>query len=80
MTDIMQDFKNRRFTICPSYISRGLVEPRYGHLIVMSDFRYWSEHADDMLVWCNENGCQIRGMTVEVPDDQTLTLFCLRWR
>lgn len=79
MTDIMQEFKNRRFVIAPNYISRGLDNPVYGHLIVMSDFQYWTKNADAMLAWCNEHGCTIKGMTVEVPTDELLTLFCLRW-
>lgn len=78
MTDIMQDFKNRRFVIAPNYISHGL-KPVFGHLIVLSDFSYWTEHIDDLLVWCGEHDCTVKGMTVDVPTDATLTLFCLRW-
>ena len=79
MTDIMQDFKDRRFMVCPSYISRGLPEPTYGHLVVLTDIEHWNIHFDVLLAWCNDNACQIKGMTVDIPDDQTLTLFCLRW-
>ena len=80
MTDIMQDFKDRRFTVCPSYISRGLPEPTYGHLIVMTDFMFWHDNFDELLVWCNDHECTVKGMTIDIPDDATLTLFCLRWR
>ena len=80
MTDIMQDFKDRRFTVCPSYISRGFIEPTYGHLIVMTDFSFWNDNIDALLAWCNDYECRVQGMTVEIPNDETLTLFCLRWR
>jgi hypothetical protein len=79
MTDIMQDFKNRRFMVAPSYISRELPEPVYGHMIVLTDFSYWTEHIDDLLLWCGEHDCTVKGMTVDIPNDPTLTLFCLRW-
>ena len=78
MTDIMQDYKNRRFVVAPNYIAHGL-KPTYGHLIVLSDLGYWSEHIDALVAWCAEHGCMHKGMTVDIPTDQLLTLFCLRW-
>lgn len=80
MTDIMQDFKDRKFVIAPSYISRGLPEPTYGHLVVMTDFSFWHDNFDDLMFWCADHDCQVKGMTIDIPNDETLTLFCLRWR
>lgn len=79
MTDIMQDYKNKRFVVVPNYISHGLSEPVYGHLVVLSDLGYWSDNIDTLIAWCAEHGCMHRGMTVDVPTDKLLTLFCLRW-
>lgn len=78
MTDIMQDFKRNRFVVAPNYIANGL-KPMYGHLIVLSDIGYWADNIDELIAWCKETGCTQKGMTVDVPTDQLLTLFCLRW-
>lgn len=79
MTDIMHDFKKNRFIVTPHYISNGLPEPVYGHLVVLSDVGYWAANVDDLIVWCGETGCKLQGMTIDVPTDELLTLFCLRW-
>lgn len=79
MTDIMQDFKDRRFVVTPNYISSGFRQPVHGHLVVLSDIGYWADNVDDLLIWCGETGCVLKGMTVDVPTDELLTLFCLRW-
>lgn len=78
MTDIMQDYKNQRFVVAPSYISQGL-SPVYGHLVVLTDIGYWADNIDDLIAWCSEYKCMHRGMTVDIPTDALLTLFCLRW-
>ena len=80
MTDIMQEFKDRKFVVTPSYISKGLPEPVYGHLVVMTDFTFWHDNFDALLAWANDNNCEVKGMTIDIPNDETLTLFCLRWR
>lgn len=79
MTDIMQDYKNKRFVVAPNYISHGLSDPVYGHLVVLTDIDFWTKNIDDLIAWCSEHQCMHRGMTVDVPNDVTLTLFCLRW-
>ena len=66
--------------VAPSYISRGLANPRYGHMIVLTDIGFWAENTDSLIEWCKLHACEMRGMTVDIPDDHTLTLFCLRWK
>lgn len=65
--------------VAPSYISRGLANPRYGHMIVLTDIAFWSDNIDALMQWCRDHGCETQGMTVDIPDDHTLTVFCLRW-
>ena len=79
MTDIMQDYKNKRFFVAPNYISHGLPEPVYGHLVILTDIGFWSNNIDALIAWCAEYGCMHKGMTVDVPNDELLTLFYLRW-
>jgi hypothetical protein len=40
---------------------------------------YWSAHYQDLADWCKETDSQVQGMTVVVPNEKVLTLFCLRW-
>ena len=72
MTDIMQDWKGKRFWVDTLGYSTQ-------NLIVLTDIGYWAENYELLEQWCDEHGCQARGMTVEIPDEPTLTLFCLRW-
>ena len=72
MTDIMQNWKNKRFWISDIGYSDQ-------NLIVLTDIGYWAENYELLEQWCDEHGCHAQGMTVEIPDEPTLTLFCLRW-
>ena len=73
--DVMAEFKNRRFIIAPNH----LLDKPGDHLIILSDFKYWSDHYDELQVWVNDNQGRIQGMGLTLPDAQTLTAFCLRW-
>lgn len=48
-------------------------------IIVLSDIGYWNEHYDALIEWCGLNGCEVVGMTVDIPEEKLLTLFKLRW-
>lgn len=80
MEDIFKNWKNKKFVVVDS-TELGLlsVSEGYQHLIVLADIGYWTENYDLLGQWCKENGCQRRGMTVEVVDDYRLSLFVLRW-
>ena len=75
-TDILAHWKTSRFVIAPDYIVADLDTL---HLIVLSDFGFWSEHVDQLLEWCQTHGAKISGMTVEIPTDELLSMFVLRW-
>lgn len=77
MTDIFNDWKRNRFVIAPQFAYR-LDEP-YQHVVVLTDIPFWVKEVDNLVPWCLEHGCRNQGMTVELPNDETLTLFCLRW-
>lgn len=78
MTDDLTSYRNKRFVVAPSYISRDLLTV-YGHIVVLTDFQYWHDKSDELLEWCKETGSELKGVTVDIPNDETLTLFCLRW-
>jgi len=75
MTDIMHDWKDQRF----AFVEESLFPEVPGHIIVLSDIAFWNQHYDELREWCATNGSVVRGMTVDVPNKEVLTLFCLRW-
>ena len=76
MTDIMQSWKENRFVIVPSYLD---VDNTHKTLVILTDIGYWVKYADDLLIWCAENNCETKGMTVTLPNEESITLFTLRW-
>ena len=74
MTDIFEDWKKSRFIIAP----RELVDDGV-NLIVLSDYKYWADHIDELTKWCGERDAEVQGMTVAIHGDATLTEFLLRW-
>ena len=72
--DIMKDFKDTRFYIMPNDF-----DYYYKHIAVLCDLSYWNTHFNDLRNWCDENECEVLGMTVNIPDDQRVVLFLLRW-
>ena len=64
----------QRFVIVPVDLLEG-----FENMIILSDYNFWADHEDELRQWCRVNGSSFVGMTVTVPNDQTLTAFCLRW-
>jgi len=89
MTDIFAEWKKRRFVVVNEDFINERRSPTedflFGttdaikHLVVMTDIKFWNEHADELEQWAIDNGCKSMGMTVEINSDQTLTAFMLKW-
>ena len=62
-----------RFIVVPDVLTDDV------KIIILSDYRFWAEHQDELNQWCQETDSEAVGMTVTVPDLPTLTAFCLRW-
>ena len=77
--DIFSDWKNNHFIIAPNYLRPDIKDLNAKHLIILTDISYWTKNLDTLIKWCSENNCKIQGMTIEIPTDIELTLFCLRW-
>lgn len=73
--DILADWKKNRFILAENYLH----DFKDQHLVILTDFGYWTESLDKLQEWCNNNNCKQEGMTVRIPDDKTLTLFMLKW-
>ena len=70
--DIMKEYKNNRFVIAPQEITNQITA-------VLCDIEYWYDHHDKLEDWCLEHSCTMKGMTVDIPNDRTLTMWMLRW-
>lgn len=68
----MESWKNSRFVITPVKLDAELY-------VVLSDFRFWADHIDELAEWCKDRNCEVTGMVVTFHDDITLTEFVLRW-
>lgn len=73
--DVFADWKQNRFIVAPT----KLIDFEGAHLIILTDYTYWSEHYSQLEAWCHDHDCESRGMTVAIPNDVVLTAFYLRW-
>ena len=48
-------------------------------MIFLTDYKFWADHEQELFEWCKTHGCTFTGMTVGIPDEQTLSLFVLKW-
>ena len=71
--DLMAGFKNKKFVIAPDDL--GFTPT----MIVLTDFTFWTNNYTELGDWCGAHQCRLSGMTVDIPDEKTLTLFCLKW-
>jgi hypothetical protein len=46
--------------------------------VILADWRYWTDHEQELDQWCGENHARRQGMTVEMTEE-SLTAFVLRW-
>jgi hypothetical protein len=75
VSDIFEGWKNVRFVD----VTNIYVAESKNILLVLTDMAYWTEHYEELTEWCQAYQGQAVGMTVELPDEATFTLFTLRW-
>ena len=72
--DILADWKTQKFIVADR------TEHGYDSIIIiLCDIWYWTEHIDDLIVWCQKHNAITAGMTVELRTQEQLTMFLLRW-
>lgn len=71
--DIMAEFKKAKFVVAPDYLGFGPT------MVILSDISFWAPKYDVLGDWCRAHQCRLEGLTVNVPDEPTLMLFCLKW-
>lgn len=75
MTDVFHEWKNQRFIIA----APELLTYRDEKLVILTDYKFWAEHIDELSEWCSERNAFNQGMTVLFSDEITLMEFVLRW-
>lgn len=76
MGDIFAEWKKQRFVLADKAMFPELT-PK--HLVILTDVSYFTDHIEEFQAWCEQHKCNTVGMTVEIPTDELLTLFTLRW-
>ncbi len=71
--DIFHSWKQQRFIIAPS----ELVDNE--KLVILTDVGYWVNRHEQLKDWCDQHSSVTEGMTVVVPNEETLMMFVLRW-
>lgn len=72
--DIMADYMDRLFLVVPNEF-----DDSYQHLVVLCDIAFWNANYDALVEWCDRHDSEVLGMTVNIPNDEMLTIFTLRW-
>jgi hypothetical protein len=72
--DVLSDWKNQKFVIADSSLNDNP-----GYLIILADFGFWVTHMQNLENWCKDNDGKIQGMTLNLPTEQSLAAFLLKW-
>ncbi len=67
------DLAHKRFIVVPRD------NPHEPQLIFLADYVFWAKHESELRSWCTLHLSNFMGMTVTVPNEQTLSVFLLRW-
>jgi hypothetical protein len=74
--DILDRIGNCSFVVYnDDYLSES--DCKYTVLLIKLDF--WSRNIVELWDWLTEHNCTKQGMTVNIPDDERMMLFALRW-
>ena len=65
-----------RFIVADPVVSQSFGTPV---IVMLSDIKFWNDNFDELQTWCDLNGAEQQGMTVNIPSESVLTAFCLRW-
>jgi hypothetical protein len=74
--DLFSDWKSSRFIIAENSL---FDKTNFEYLILLTDIKFWAENLEALQEWCLKNKSNQQGMTVEIPCEKTLVLFCLQW-
>ena len=76
MTNIIERKNNSKFIV---YDDSYLSENDCKYTVLLSHLEFWVKNIDELQDWLEEYDCVKQGMTVNIPDDDRMVLFALRW-
>jgi hypothetical protein len=82
ITEIFPEWKIHKFVMINTMDSGSQLyntDASYSHMVILVDYVYWIENLDKLEEWCKSHNCVQRGMTVQIPNEETATIFMLRW-
>lgn len=66
----------QRFIIADPEVCASLGIP---FIVMLADMGFWSDNYDALNQWCEQCNSKVMGMTVEIPNAETMTAFALKW-
>ena len=48
-------------------------------MFILTHIDFWAGREQELDIWCQQNNCVRKGMTVEAADDHAYMMFMLRW-
>jgi len=75
-TDILGRIGNSRFVV---YDEDFLADSNCKYTVLLIKLDFWSKNIVELFDWLAEHNCTKEGMTVNIPDDDRMMLFALRW-
>jgi len=66
----------QRFIIADPEVCESLGIP---FIVMLADIGFWSDNYDALKQWCEQCNSKVMGMTVEIPNAETVTAFALKW-
>ncbi len=66
----------QRFIIADPEVCESLGIP---FIVMLADIGFWVENYDALTEWCEQCNSKVMGMTVEIPNAETVTAFALKW-
>ena len=75
---------DQRWIIAPVLIPPGIIHPDWplyvdGCCLIISDYNYWMAHEAELEADLLAMGGSQQGMILCFPDDETRTMWMLRW-
>lgn len=75
-TNLLGRIGNARFVV---YDDNFLADSNCKYTVLLIKLDFWSKNIDELFDWLVEHNCTKEGMTVNIPDDERMMLFALRW-
>lgn len=72
--DVLDEWKRWHFV----RLEPDLVRSHLGVTVLLTDYKFWANHLDELMAWCQNYGAVQKGMTVDM-DEKTFLIFVLRW-